>query len=1250
MNAKNNKQPRKQYTPKDRVQQAKQHASNQGKTEDKDKKSAGKSVGGKKNGTGRQNQNQGGGDRPKNSTPTLFLPYVLNDAQREYVKRLIPTVHWGIDRHATPHSHPLLALERRFAEEAALDDIGPNRAVLDIGGNPNRHYKAGRTFVFSCCPLLTPEDVSREAERVKVRDQATQEQKAGPQWCNHKVEDCSCINYLALLSVHSLYYLDAAIVCRLVNQTGRGSLGLWAVLHNFTTAPNGTFANGEATWEVRGGMVTMLVAGNLTPYCHPDASWVFNSGGYYDKLGYAMTWTIRRTVGDTTIVKFLRAPTGLRTSAPLPMLQLNAAMHSHIAAEVDLRGVLNKGDKIIPTQLITEARMVDKVLNMRDYLVITRPSKIQLSVPKGLIDAAAFWSIGKVRDSSNFTLLLNHIKREVVKYNVPPDVATEAVLWASSMGFVKDLDAEISAAADMSRWRWQMKLYNQLAKFDYYGLTSWRSLVAIGVFTISLLLSFISFRVMRGPGRVMFRNGARGDLLAALRRTRIPVLINELLSRVRTVVGYLGNKFRKLLAPFTLHVPGTWVLPMGAIYVADVCAKDKAVLTPMHAEASVRIYGTDHCEPKFGHVLAGPSPATFTPIMPRSCVHNEHIAVVNRACMERIEPEPGIWATIPWDRLFNMDEVRSLQPVKPVNFQKWLARFPKRRRGAFVEAWNRLRSLEFDQGKYHHRKAFVKKEHTLKFDEGEVQKFDPRLIQGAREEYQVATGPILLALSNWLKKVWSLDIEKQKFIVYTSGYNAHELGELISKAIDWLGGDPLADEDDASRWDANIGEQPVRAKWRVYTKYCRVSRKHMVHIKKQKETVGHTPHGVKYKNSYTVKSGDGDTSGGNTTQNGGAHAKAYLDVGIRWGDFIIFVLGDDILILVRRLPEYQEARKFVEQILHRMGLRAKFQSYDHIHLAEFCSGRFWPSDEGYTFGPKIGRALTKMYRCIHHLEGEDITRWVDEVTYANSFDHHHIPILRSVNEVMMSRMTTTPLRRPDDDHKIHAIHPVELVPETWEMMHALYGLTQETIEGVEAWIRSNFKSAVLLYSHPILDRIIRTDLFERYGAISIPTSPLVEDLFRRVGSACSWLWGKVCEAAGQLAATFTEKATEVHEEALRKSMEQWITQVPERFLLMTVVITPLWEEAAKKLVGTWKFIIFEMALYHIRYYPLAMQSGLNLGQYIFLFTLVRAPAVFMHWAAGRLPYKYAVLVHGFFNFVCYLQAGRNTTPFVVDKP
>lgn len=244
--------------------------------------------------------------------------------------------------------------------------------------------------------------------------------------------------------------------------------------------------------------------------------------------------------------------------------------------------------------------------------------------------------------------------------------------------------------------------------------------------------------------------------------------------------------------------------------------------------------------------------------------------------------------------------------------------------------------------------------------------FDPRAIQATSHKANVALGPFMWKTSKELCKIWN----SKSRIFYTSGSTAEEIGEWRGQFADDV---VTIIEIDASRYDAHQGTEAHRTESIFYSKtgiqnYPEAS----FVFDAQRNTVGFSSHGVFYRVPGKRKSGDPNTSCGNSINNGCCAEAIFID---RFPDLRMLVNGDDNLLVTRFVLTQDEMislRNFVIDEYFKLGFAVKVKISTRWSKVEFCSSLFWPVEDGFVLGPKIGRRLPKIGFSLRKLPVEQV--------------------------------------------------------------------------------------------------------------------------------------------------------------------------------------------------------------------------------------------------------------------------------------
>jgi len=224
----------------------------------------------------------------------------------------------------------------------------------------------------------------------------------------------------------------------------------------------------------------------------------------------------------------------------------------------------------------------------------------------------------------------------------------------------------------------------------------------------------------------------------------------------------------------------------------------------------------------------------------------------------------------------------------------------------------------------------------------------PRLIQGAQPEFVVLVGPSIMALQDVVSRRWR---PGKSNLVFTSGQSAEKVAEHLTSIPGQSGFDDIGtfDLDQSRPW----GE--------AFVKWCENWKFPIAALQLMEgniDTHGKTHHGWKYKCQGTRKSGDPYTSLFNTMINLFTHLYLYCKFTGKTVEearetFKMVAQGDDNAF-IHSEPDHFDWRGGMLSL----GFDSE-ATYGSLCELEFCSMRMYPTDQGWTFGPKPGRVLSK---------------------------------------------------------------------------------------------------------------------------------------------------------------------------------------------------------------------------------------------------------------------------------------------------
>lgn len=299
--------------------------------------------------------------------------------------------------------------------------------------------------------------------------------------------------------------------------------------------------------------------------------------------------------------------------------------------------------------------------------------------------------------------------------------------------------------------------------------------------------------------------------------------------------------------------------------------------------------------------------------------------------------------------------------VTPVPVEDWAASFPPKRREDLLRIWKE----GIEMPSQIRASSFIKRELTVK-DALDLSFKDPRFIQGCPLEMSVRCGPYLRKLAKHVRKglrpkAWlPSDIRSGRQYVYTCGMSAQQVGEAFARGISLIGGmcEPgeqvVFVEDDESRFDLHLTEGPFSFLDAVY---ARLLPRKLGRWLRRGVSRGRSNLGTRYSIPFTMQSGWPDTSVGDTLVNVALKFAAHG----RGGKWLTIICGDDsVTITTDKELASRGGLRGLKAVYEQHGMEVKMELRQNALDVEFCSGRFWPTREGFVLMPKTGKLLAKL--------------------------------------------------------------------------------------------------------------------------------------------------------------------------------------------------------------------------------------------------------------------------------------------------
>lgn len=518
--------------------------------------------------------------------------------------------------------------------------------------------------------------------------------------------------------------------------------------------------------------------------------------------------------------------------------------------------------------------------------------------------------------------------------------------------------------------------------------------------------------------------------------------------------------------------------------------------------------------------------ATNMPVCVATTQQNEFVAVCTRvtkavnAPEERFEKIFFHWLDINFDILFP-----DWTPVTHVDFDAWNSRFPQYTQKAHVQARARTQTFDLDYKTICRRKAFIKKEINLPNTENFFKPIKPRLIQSVSHEANVLLGPWMYAFTTKLKTIWN----KNHFIFYASSTSSDTVGAFFWAMISE--GYSTLNDDDQEKMDAHIQRFHYKIEAYVYKRFG-MTRDAKKIFKHQFYTVGYTAHSVRYEVPYKRKSGDPNTSGGNTVINGLVHVfiycvmcqlrmfitHCYLSQNMRVGALLDTIEqeykpevidtpvvkgafnGDDAVCASFLQPSRGEfpPEHVLDQsqwngtvsvvhdaIMYALGLEVKSNfkncTLQDMYLINFCSARPYPvtnSPKGaiksLCMGPKIGRVISKFGSTVKTIKDPKVFLKGTALGLVN--DTMHVPILYDFVQQVLKCFAKVKAEPIHHDWRYHASGTWwSAKTEAKTMLRYVYDIDDNDIKSLITYLRG-INGFPCVLSHPVLTSITAIDM------------------------------------------------------------------------------------------------------------------------------------------------------------------------------
>lgn len=598
--------------------------------------------------------------------------------------------------------------------------------------------------------------------------------------------------------------------------------------------------------------------------------------------------------------------------------------------------------------------------------------------------------------SDTFTGKVQRFQEQRVQ-NYRPMLRAKTLKLASEFGAsVAEVDNALNAFLD-DREPWRLygllaSIVSLCASVDYvrwwYPMTQlvlvWSLMWYIRAF-LAVAMFAILFIAFR---RRLFMSNKERRLLSALRDEQVQVHYGALVSILPTCSR--GVVLPPLLScwKFTLNAGAQW----------KSCVLKKAYQT-------------------FGTFIEGASL-----VVPQGCHHDQYNGLAIRFFFQRTYLDYKLDQAIRQAQHFCI----GLKGVwRLISYDEWVHHLASRRR-KLLQNEPEATSLKAQIGV----DIFVKLEAYL--GKG-VENFKPRIIQGRQLAYQNIVGPFFYSVSKWLGSALS---RANGNLIYDAGLDALELGSI---AQEMFARKKYVFEIDVTNWDGSLCPEWLKFEvWFVENVLpelpprWRELRKHWCTVQ------GCGKEGVCYKTKHGRRSGDMWTSCFNSLIN--------LMI-------LYFIFGLDLLAVAKGDDNFFGTNKEITEseivaIYDSLGMKAKVKKIDHISNLGYCSGTFWPVPDGWKWGVKPFRIISKLGLNLHRHPEKIHARLLYGTALSMLPIAAHVPFVGVLLESIVSSAQVSGIEPLFDEEpwKTTSMRIDTVNPAAYNIVACRYGLSESDID------------------------------------------------------------------------------------------------------------------------------------------------------------------------------------------------------------
>lgn len=931
-----------------------------------------------------------------------------------------------------PHPHPHLAYQRNTLERAAFKyalalDTGK---VADVGSAAKR-VRDINPRIHCLVPQLQPGDANRlmEGKRAKAT------------LCVHRLQECTCGPFDALVFIHSGYYFTdyTEWKCELAKTKYKTA---YVVGHKFDDAYGTTLKEeGHFGTHLFNGVpqIQMKVHGNAHAYIHPPLFWDQPKPILGDSDS-SIDIELLTSLGDTHLWRLTL--TTISWNAYTPVYGFgNQIVDPRHQGPTQTPGHDLFGSTGASANDALQFKF-DVVCGWRQF-IWTESREGFVIMPRGVLASVAKKFNQKLRNPASWADVNHYMVKAIDKARLPPDMQLAAATIGAAIAFNMNLHNEINVSqTQATRYGDWWKIHAQLVALTPIKVFNWFlwSFVLVCCLVVAILvLAYVPWdHHVVGLSLIL--------IWALVCLVFMCCYCSARNIQAETIDYWSTNLYHERRAS---NIFGRAILAVRKRFTANPSLV-QPLLPPVQGELAQLEEGNLRHPATVPEplLIGGPVFSTSMPAVHQQGREADLVMITRRVMTENTDVDPAALALL---RSNTARESRVLDEIRirddEAAFDSWVSqkKFP-----AYVqEKFRKLRELwkESDPIGFILR-LFTKLEKDKMHTIDASAEHKPRGIAAPPDEVKALTGPAIAQIYSAVRKKWN---GRKCRIVYASGYTPDELGAILDDFAERHGGyDNLrAVSDDMAIYDSTLQNELLKERER-YKKMGMKERtfawlnaarsrgisKYGIHFNMgEKEVDGQR---VPRRNLW---SGEMDTNLIGSIINGLAHIYGYpLDL-----DFLMFVCGDDNTTFGTKDELTHELIDRCVAYLKALGLKPTPIVSDRRCDWEFCSKLFWYATDPKTgacvtvLGPKPGRLLTRV-------------GWSTTTPNALNFrgamlgliaDVHHIPLLSQYVQKGLDLSSKQQARGREHSELKHVTRAYDPHPLNARLLMERYGIQGE---------------------------------------------------------------------------------------------------------------------------------------------------------------------------------------------------------------